>query len=159
MLPNHLFHTQSTQHILHDVYHLFEFSRSWFYIDILNRWYFLPNYPQLDRGWLKKTQEFSHITRAVVACEPCLGITNCFFLLKTEIHTQILHTEPFLCNFMGPRYQQNKMGFSKICQCDKSFPFYFELLQLLKDGWNENNYKNIWSVWVTCGHRVLIRGY
>ena len=51
------------------------------------------------------------------------------------------------------------MGFSKICQCDKLFPSYFELLHLLKDGWNENNYKTIWSVWVTCGPGVLIRGY
>ena len=74
-------------------------------------------------GWLKKTQEFSHITRTFVACEPCHRNTNSFFPLETEIHTQILHTEPFLCNFLGSRYQQNKMGFSKICQCDKLITF------------------------------------
>ena len=41
-----------------------------------------------------------------------------FFLLKTKIHTHILHTEPFLCNKRGPRYLQNKMGFwnSSICK-------------------------------------------
>ena len=111
------------------------------------------------QGDSKKTQEFSHITRTVVACEPCHGFTNRFFLRKTEIQTQILNTEKFLCNLMGLRYQQNKMGFSRICQCDKLFTFSFELLHILKDGWNENNYKTSWSVLVTWGLRVLIRGY
>ena len=56
------------------------------------------------QGDSKIMQEFFHITRTVVACEPCHRITNHFFLLKTEIHTQILHTEPFLSNFIGLRY-------------------------------------------------------
>ena len=51
------------------------------------------------------------------------------------------------------------MGFSKKWQFDKLFLFYFELLQFLKDGWNKNNHKTSWSVWVTKGLRVLMRGY
>ena len=34
-----------------------------------------------------------------------------FFLLKTEIHTQILNTEPFIYKFRGLRYLRNKIGF------------------------------------------------
>ena len=44
------------------------------------------------QGDSKKTQEFSLITRTVVAYELCHGITNRFFLIKTEIHLQILNT-------------------------------------------------------------------
>ena len=36
---------------------------------------------------------------------------NLFFLLKTESHTQILNTKPFLCDFWGLRYLQNKIGY------------------------------------------------
>ena len=36
---------------------------------------------------------------------------NSFFLLKTEIHVQILNTEPVLCFFRGLRYLQNKTQF------------------------------------------------
>ena len=32
--------------------------------------------------------------------------------LKTEIHMQILNTQPFLCDIRGPGYLQNKMRFS-----------------------------------------------
>ena len=39
------------------------------------------------QGVSKKTPEFSCIRRIVVTFEPCNGFTNCFFLLKTEIHT------------------------------------------------------------------------
>ena len=38
------------------------------------------------QGVSKKTPEFSCITKNVVACKPCNRITNCFSLLKTEIH-------------------------------------------------------------------------
>ena len=62
------------------------------------------------QGDSKKTQEFSLIIRTAVAYELCHGITNPFFLLKTEIHMQILNTEPFLCLFRGLRYLTNKMG-------------------------------------------------
>ena len=34
-----------------------------------------------------------------------------FFLLKTETHTKNLNTKPILCDFLGLRYLQNKMGF------------------------------------------------
>ena len=37
-------------------------------------------------GRLKKTLEFSCTTKTVVICKPCNRITNCFYLLKTEIH-------------------------------------------------------------------------
>ena len=65
------------------------------------------------QGVSKKTQEFSCITRIIVTCELFHRIINRFFLLKTEVHTQILNTELFLCNFRASRYQQNKMGFRK----------------------------------------------
>ena len=61
-------------------------------------------------GSLKKTPEFSCIRRNVVTFEPCNGFTNCFLLLKTEIHTQILNTESILYDFRQPRYLPNKMG-------------------------------------------------
>ena len=35
---------------------------------------------------------------------------NCFFLLKTEIHTQILNTKPLLSIIRGLKYIQNKIG-------------------------------------------------
>ena len=34
-----------------------------------------------------------------------------FSFLKIEIHIQILNTKPFLCDFFGLRYLQNKMVF------------------------------------------------
>ena len=42
-----------------------------------------------------------------------IGYSNRFFLLKTEIHTQILITEPFFCNFGGLRHLRNKIGIWK----------------------------------------------
>ena len=63
------------------------------------------------QGVSKKTPEFSFITIIVITCKPCNGFTNCFFLLKTEIHAQILHTEPFLCNIRKQGYLKNKMRF------------------------------------------------
>ena len=57
----------------------------------------------------KKTQEFSLITRTVVVYELYHEIINRLFLKKTEIHTQILNTEPFLCSSRGQRYLTNKM--------------------------------------------------
>ena len=61
------------------------------------------------QGDSKKTQEFSLITRTVVVYELCHEIINRLFLPKTEIHTQILNTEPFLCYFRGQRFLTNKM--------------------------------------------------
>ena len=50
-------------------------------------------------GCLKKTPEFSCIPRIVIIFKPSKGLTNYFFLLKTEIHKQIINTEPILYNF------------------------------------------------------------
>ena len=36
-------------------------------------------------------------------------IFKLFFSLKTEIHTLILNTQPYLCGIRGPRYLQNEM--------------------------------------------------
>ena len=63
------------------------------------------------QGVSKKTQEFSDITSTSVTNEPCHKITNYFLPQKTEIHGQILNTEPFLCDFRGLIYLQNKTGF------------------------------------------------
>ena len=68
----------------------------------------------------KKTQEFSLITRTTVAYELCHGITNNFPPLKTEIHTQILNKEPFLCFFRGLRYLTNKWGY----EAENSYPYW-----------------------------------
>ena len=46
-----------------------------------------------------------------ISWQPSTGFSNSFFLLKTKINTQILSTNPFLCNFLGLRYFQNKMSF------------------------------------------------
>ena len=42
----------------------------------------------------------SCIRSIVVTFEPCNRFTNCFFLLKTEIHSQILNTYEF-CTILG----------------------------------------------------------
>ena len=42
--------------------------------------------------------------------QPNTWFSNCFFLLKTEIHMYILNTEPFLCDKRGLRYMRNKIG-------------------------------------------------
>ena len=47
----------------------------------------------------------------LISWQPSIGFSNHFFLLKTEIHTQILNTKPFLCDIKRPKYLQNKMGF------------------------------------------------
>ena len=47
----------------------------------------------------------------LISQQPSAGFSNPFFLLKTEIHTQILNIKPFLCDLRGPRYLRNKMGF------------------------------------------------
>ena len=64
------------------------------------------------RAYPKKTQEFSDITRTAVSCKPCHKIANRFLPLKTEIHRQILNTEPFLCDFRQLRCLRNNIGFS-----------------------------------------------
>ena len=50
-------------------------------------------------GCFKKSAWILLYPRIGITCKPCDGFTKCFFLQKTEIHTQILNTEPFLYNF------------------------------------------------------------
>ena len=50
-------------------------------------------------------------TFCLIFQKPKNRITNRFFLLKTEIYTQILNTKPFLFDIRGPKYLQNKIGF------------------------------------------------
>ena len=68
----------------------------------------LPVY-SLTTGRFKKMPEFSCITKIVVTCKPCNGITNCFSLMKTKIHLWMLNTEPFLWHIRGLRYLKNKI--------------------------------------------------
>ena len=72
----------------------------------------LDNLDELDelQGDSKKRKNSPFITRTVVANKLCKGITNSFFLLKTEIQMQISNTEPFLYIFRGRRYLTIKMG-------------------------------------------------
>ena len=51
------------------------------------------------QGVYKKNAWILLYPRIGITCNPCNGFTNWFFLLKTEIYTQILNTEPFLYNF------------------------------------------------------------
>ena len=46
-----------------------------------------------------------------ISRQPSIGFSNSFFLLKTEIHMQILYTKPFMCDLRGPGYLENKMWF------------------------------------------------
>ena len=52
-----------------------------------------------------------HFTFCLIFQEPNNKITNSFFLLKTEIHTHILNTKPFLYDSRGLRCLRYKMGF------------------------------------------------
>ena len=56
--------------------------------------------------WFKKKYKVFILQ---ISWQPSIGFSNSFFLLKTEIHMQILNTNPFLCDFRGPGYLQNKM--------------------------------------------------
>ena len=68
-----------------------------------------------------------------ISWQPSIGISNHFFLLKTEIHMQILNTKPFLYDLMGPRYLRNKMGLvTKAIVLSLRF-FYFRLSGIFKD--------------------------
>ena len=59
----------------------------------------------------ENTYRVSQYAFCLISLQPSIRFSNNFFLLKTEIHTHILHTEPFLCDKRVPRYLQNKMGF------------------------------------------------
>ena len=52
-----------------------------------------------------------YFTFCLIFQEPNNKITNRFFLLKTEIHTHILNTKPFLYDSRGLRCLRYKMGF------------------------------------------------
>ena len=47
----------------------------------------------------------------LISQQPCIGFSNCFYFLKTEIHKQILNTKLFLFDIWVLRYLQNKMRF------------------------------------------------
>ena len=66
---------------------------------------------------------FAHIL------QPSIGFSYHFFLLKTNIHMQILNTKPFLYNFRGLRNLQNKIGFLIVAKTEIIWfrgPIYFE---------------------------------
>ena len=56
-------------------------------------------------------KENYHFTFCLIFQKPKSRITNCFFLLKAEIHTQILKTRPITCDTRGLKYLLNKIGF------------------------------------------------
>ena len=84
-----------------------------------------------------------------ISLQPNIGFSNCFFLLKTEIHTQILNTKPFLCEFLGLRYLQNIMGFLIRWFWSKLKLFDLELPQILKTIEIKLVITSIQWVWVT----------
>ena len=75
------------------------------------------------RLWSKQKESLKENSSVALLSPTCFNI--CLFveyignqetdfqnvLLKTEIHMKILNIEPFLCNFSGLRYLQNKMWF------------------------------------------------
>ena len=67
-----------------------------------------------------------------ITWQPSIGFSNSFFLLKTEIHMQILNTKPFLYNFRGLRNLQNKIGFLNKLLWSKLKLFDFDVLYILK---------------------------
>ena len=85
----------------------------------------------------------------LISRQQIIGFLNRFFLLKTEIHTQIFNSKPFLCDFRGPRYLQNKIEFlTKAIVINSTFS-YFHLSGILKDDKNENKLKHIYPVGTT----------
>ena len=69
----------------------------------LNIWFIIYN-----TGCFKKN---GAVFILQISQQPSIGFSNCFFLLKTKIHMQILNTKPFLYNFRGLKNLQNKIGF------------------------------------------------
>ena len=101
-----------------------------------------------------------------ISCQPSIKFSNSFFLLKTEIHTQILNTKPFLCNFREPRYLPNKIDFLTRAIVINSFFYNFHLSGILIDDKNEHKFKQIYPVGTTFvisgylgGLSVPVRGY
>ena len=78
-----------------------------------------------------------------------IGFSNCFFLLKTEIHTLVLNTQTFLSDFWGLRYLRNKMGFLIRWFWSKLKLFDLELPQILKTIEIKLVITSIQLVWVT----------
>ena len=74
-----------------------------------------------------------------ISQQPSIGFSNYFFLLETEIHTQILNTKPFLYDFMGMRYLQNKMRFlTQVIVINSNFSDFCPSGILIKMNINEN---------------------
>ena len=84
-----------------------------------------------------------------ISSKPRFGFSNHFFLLKTEIHMQILNTKPFLYNFGGLRNLQNKIGFLNKLLWSKLKWFHFDVLYILKTTWIKAVFTSIQLVCVT----------
>ena len=85
----------------------------------------------------------------LISQQPSIGFSNRFFLLKTEIHTQILHTKPFLFDFMGRRYLRDKMRFLTGLNVINSNFSDFCPSGILKHDKNEHKWKCFHPVWTT----------
>ena len=88
-------------------------------------WLFFQNWFSMYRVLQKNGTVFI----LQISWQPSIGFSNRFFLLKTEIHMQILNTKPFLCNFRGLRNLQNKIGFLIVVKTQNIWfrgPIYFE---------------------------------
>ena len=84
---------------------------------------------------------------SLISQQPSIGFSNCFFLLKTEIHTQILNTKPFLYDFMGLRYLWNKMRFLTRVIAINSNVSDICPSGILKHYKNEHKWKHFHPVW------------
>ena len=92
----------------------------------------------------------------LISRQPNIRFSNCFFLLKTEIHTLVLNTQTFLSNFWGLRYLRNKMGFlirwfwSKLKLFDLELPHIKQMKSVII---------SIQSVWVIMPTRSHLGSY
>ena len=96
----------------------------------------------------------------LISRQPGLGFSNCFFLLKTEIHTQILNTKPLLSDIRGPKYLQNKIGFLIRWFWSKLKLFNFELpknLKMIKIKIVKISIQSDWVTWPTRSDLGAIR--
>ena len=120
---------------------MFQYILLYYNIRHINRRYFshVRNCAAVIKYCHARNENHSGRSKKIRLCfclmsrQPSILFLNCFsFLLKTEIHTQILDTKPLLSDIRGPKYLQNKIGFLIRWFWSKLELFNFELPKKLK---------------------------
>ena len=99
----------------------------------------------ISTGCIKK---MSHLV-CLISRQPSIWFSNSFFLMKNQIHTQILNTKPSLCLFGGLSYLLNEVGFLIRWFWLKPKLIDLELPHILKTIKIKTIITFIQSVWVT----------